>query len=54
MNCVVVTATEVEEFFYEDCNLPVSQGQPIGVEIDRGPEVEFLLFEGIYWKPYEE
>lgn len=49
MNCELVYASEVEEFFYKDCDLAVSEGNPVGVDIDRGDEIEFILFDDIYW-----
>lgn len=51
----LVCASEVEEFFYEENDLPLSEGEPVGVDVDYGQEVKLLLFEYIYWKPnYEE
>jgi hypothetical protein len=51
----LVCASEVEEFFHEENDLPLSEGEPVGVDVDYGQEVKFLLFEHIYWKPnYEE
>jgi len=49
MNCELVYASDFEEFFYVDDDMPVSQGQPVGVEINRADEVEFVLFDDIYW-----
>ena len=55
MNCELVYASDFEEFFYVDDDTPVSEGQPVGVEITReydddrlSIEVEFILFDYIY------
>lgn len=51
----LICASEVEEFFYEDNDLPLSEGEPVGVDVDYGREVKLILFENIYWKPnYEQ
>ena len=51
----LICATEVEEFFYKDSDIPLSEGEPVGVDIDYGKEVKLILFENIYWKPnYEQ
>tara|TARA_A100001011_G_C14288779_1_gene835086 strand:- start:1731 stop:1907 length:177 start_codon:yes stop_codon:yes gene_type:complete len=50
----LICATEVEEFFYEDSDIPLSEGEPVGVDIDYGQEVKLILFENIYWKPQDE
>lgn len=52
--CTVVSASSFPEFFYKDSDILVSEGQPIGVEIDRISYVEFLLFDDIYWNPQFE
>jgi len=45
----VIYASNFEEFFYQEDDMPVPEGQPVGVEIDNGAEVDFLLFDYIYW-----
>lgn len=60
----LVYASDFEEFFYEEDDIAVSEGSPVGVEItiqDRGnldekpsTEVKFELFDGIYWNPQFE
>lgn len=51
----LICASEVEEFFYEDNDLPLSEGEPVGVDVDYGQEVKLILFENIYWKAnYEQ
>lgn len=60
----LIYASDFEEFFYEEDDIAVSEGAPIGVEIsvtDRGSpdefpstEVKFELFDGIYWNPQFE
>lgn len=61
MNCELVYASNFEEFFYVDDNMPVSEGQPVGVEITKeydddrfSIEVEFILFDYIYHQIDEE
>lgn len=48
----IVNACEEEEFFYKDNDEPVMEGDPVGIDIDRGSEVKLVLFSNIYWKPY--
>jgi hypothetical protein len=47
----LICASEEEEFFYEDSDLPVNEGDPIGIDFDNGDKVDLILFKGIYWKP---
>ena len=47
-------STEIEEFFYKDGDIPLSEGEPVGVDMDCGEEVKFILFKNIYWKPQDE
>lgn len=61
MNCELVYASDFEEFFYVDDDMPVSEGQPVGVEISReydddrlSIEVEFILFDEIYHEIKQE
>lgn len=54
MKCQIIYATEYEEFFYEEDDMPVPEGQPIGVEVDLGDSVELLLLEGLYHLINEE
>ncbi len=51
MNKIVdlICASDFEEFFYKEDDMPVSEGQPVGVDLDLGDEVQFLLFDDIYW-----
>lgn len=51
MKCELVYASNFEEFFYKDNQIPVSEGQPIGVDIDAGNEVCLVLFDDVYWNP---
>tara|TARA_B100000497_G_C7245212_1_gene177145 strand:- start:119 stop:322 length:204 start_codon:yes stop_codon:yes gene_type:complete len=53
-NFELVCAASEEEFFYTDSDLPVSQGDPVGIDIDRGKEVELSLFNNIYWRQNDE
>jgi hypothetical protein len=47
----VVCATDFEEFFYTNNNEPVAEGDPVGLDIDNGNKVDFVLFSNIYWNP---
>ena len=47
----IVCAGEEQEFFYECSDEAVSEGEPIGVDVDKGNSVELVLFSNIYWKP---
>ena len=49
MNCELVYASDFEEFFYVDDDLPISEGNPVGVEIEVGNEIQFVLFNDVYW-----
>ena len=51
MNKIVdlVCASDFEEFFYKEDDMPVSEGQPVGVDLDCEDEVQFVLFDDIYW-----
>ena len=48
-SCELVKASDYEEFYYSDSNLSVEEGDPVGVDLESGEEVEFILFDGIYW-----
>ena len=53
--CELIKASSYPEFFYKDSNIEVSEGQPVGVEIERHSYVEFCLFDDIIWNPpFEE
>ena len=45
----LVCASEFEEFFYKEDDIPVSEGEPVGVDLDFEDEVQFVLFDHIYW-----
>ena len=45
----LVCASEFEEFFYKEDDIPVSEGEPVGVDLDLEDEVQFVLFDHIYW-----
>lgn len=49
--CSIVNASSFPEFFYKDSHVQVSEGQPVGVEIETSNSVEFILFNYIYWNP---
>ena len=51
----IVCATEFEEFYYEDTEEVVPEGEPVGLDVDTPEGVELVLFANIYWNPqYEE
>ncbi len=53
-NVELVCASEVEEFFYESGDIPVSEGEMVGVEINYKDGIQLVLFDEIYWKPVDE
>jgi hypothetical protein len=52
-SCELVYASKFEEFFYEENDMSVSEGQPVGVDLELDNEVKFVLFDGIYLKDEE-
>ncbi len=50
----LICSSEIEEFFYKEDDIAVSEGEPVGVDIDEGDEVKFILFDHIYWRPNHE
>jgi|SRR5210317_1562457 len=50
----ILCATDEEEFYYKVTDELVEEGDPVGVDIDNGNEVELVLFSNIYWKPNYE
>lgn len=61
MSYELIYASDYEEFFYVEDDMPVSEGNPVGFEMtveDRGNpdtppsiEVQLKLFDHIYWNP---
>jgi|TARA_A100001015_G_C14758254_1_gene620323 hypothetical protein len=47
----LVYSSDVEEFFWKDTDEAVESEIPIGYDLERGDEVELVLFDDIYWKP---
>ena len=45
----IMYASEVEEFFWEDSGISVSEGIVVGVEQENGSNIDLVLFEDIYW-----
>ena len=45
----IIFASELEEFFWVDVDISVPQGTPIGYEVERGNNIDLVLFEDIYW-----
>lgn len=51
----IVCATEFEEFYYDDTDQVVPEGEPVGLDVDTSEGVELVLFSNIYWSPqYKE
>lgn len=48
-NWQVVCASDEEEFFYEDTNEVVPQGDAVGIEIESSNNIDLVLFSNIYW-----
>jgi len=48
-SCQIVYASSVEEFFYKESDIPVSEGQAVGVDLEIEDEVVFVLLDEIYW-----
>lgn len=53
-SCEIVLASNYEEFFYKENDLSVSEGQPVGVELELEDEYRLVLFDEIYLKDYDE
>ena len=51
----IMCATKFPEFFYEDTHELVSEGEPVGLDVETDEGVELVLFNNIYWSPqYDE
>mgnify|MGYP003953888245 CR=1 FL=1 len=48
-SCEMVYASEFEEFFNKEDHSVVSEGQPVGIDLELDDEVKFVLFDDIYW-----
>lgn len=44
----VVLASDYEEFYYEDTDEAVPEGEPVGVDCAHGDSVELFLCDNIY------
>ena len=53
-SCELVNASSEQEFYYSDSDLPVEEGDPVGVDLGVLNEVKFLLFDGIYWREEDD
>ena len=51
MDMEIMCATDFEEFYYEDTEEVVPEGEPIGVDVETENGVELVLFSNIYWNP---
>lgn len=49
----IVYASEFEEFFWEEDDMPLVEGTPVGIDVENGSSVDLVLFNGIYWNPDE-
>ena len=47
----IMCATQFPEFFYDDTEEQVPEGEPIGLDVDTDEGVELVLFSNIYWNP---
>ena len=47
----ILYASDFEEFFYEDTDFPVPEGEAVGLDVDVGDAVDFVLFSNDYWAP---
>ena len=47
----IMYASEVEEFFWEDSDISVPEGTPVGLEIETPAGIDLILFNNIYWTP---
>ena len=50
----IVCATDFEEFYYDDTDELVPEGEPVGVDVATRAGVELILFSNIYWNPQYE
>jgi len=48
-NWQITCASNVEEFFYEDTNEAVPEGDAVGIEIEEENNIDLVLFSNIYW-----
>lgn len=53
-SCEIVYASEFEEFFNKEDDSVVSEGQPVGVDLELDDEVKFVLLDDIYWHNEKE
>lgn len=49
MKCKLIYSSDYEEFFYKDNDMAVSEGQPVGVELELEDRIDFILFDHVYW-----
>lgn len=45
----LIYASEIEEFFWAEDDISVSEGTPVGFEKDNGANIDLILFDDIYW-----
>lgn len=51
----LILATDYEEFYYEDTNEVVPEGEAVGVDCILKDRIDFYLFDNIYHEfKYEE
>ena len=49
MKAEIIYASLEEEFFYFEDDMPVSEGNIVGVEVETDSEFVLVLAEGIYF-----
>ena len=47
----IMYATDFEEFYYEDSNEVVPEGEVVGFDFQLKDGVHFKLLKNIYWNP---
>jgi hypothetical protein len=45
----IIYASEVEEFFWEDSDISVPEGHPVGYEKESADSTDLILFDDVYW-----
>lgn len=48
-NWEIICASDIEEFFYQETNEGVPEGDAVGIEVEDEDSVDLVLFSNIYW-----
>ena len=48
-NWEIICASDIEEFFYQETNEGVPEGDAVGIEVEDADSVDLVLFSNIYW-----